>query len=89
MKKFEFGINKILVDTGYYDTEIAEDNFSYEILERKEGGSFDDEFTVLVIVNDTGESEKITVKADKDIYLNELDDIIWERIADFYVTETK
>lgn len=89
MKKFEFGINKILEDLNRYDTDVAEDNFSYEILERKENGSFDDEFIVLVTVNDTGESEKITVHADKDIYLSELDDIIWERIADFYVTEIK
>lgn len=89
MKTFEFGINKILTTDGYNEVNVAETNFSYEILDRETSGSFDDKFIVLVTVNATGESIKTEIYADSNIYLNELDDIIWEYIADYYVTETE
>lgn len=89
MKKFEYGITTILDTEGYSDIEVAQDNFTYEITERKEYGAFDDEFTVIVTMVSPMESQKIKVNADQNIYLNELDDIIWEAIADFFVTEIK
>lgn len=89
MKNFEIYINDTYTVglTGYSAIEVAQDEIEYEIVDRKSGAGLDDLFTVEVTYKDT--SAILTIAADANIYLNELDDIIWEAIAEEFVTETK
>lgn len=89
MKNFEIYINDTYTVglTGYSAIEVAQDEIEYEIIDRKSGAGLDDLFTVEVTYEDT--SAILTIAADANIYLNELDDIIWEAIAEEFVTETK
>lgn len=89
MKTFEIYINDTYTVglTGYSAIEVAQDEIEYEIIDRKSGAGLDDLFTVEVTYEDT--SAILTIAADANIYLNELDDIIWEAIAEEFVTETK
>lgn len=89
MKNFEIYINDTYTVglTGYSAVEVAQDEIEYEIIDRKSGAGLDDLFTVEVTYEDT--SAILTIAADANIYLNELDDIIWEAIAEEFVTETK
>lgn len=89
MKNFEIYINDTCTIglTGYSAIEVAQDEIEYEIIDRKSGAGLDDLFTVEVTYEDT--SAILTIAADANIYLNELDDIIWEAIAEEFVTETK
>ncbi|XAG95807.1 hypothetical protein U7154_000040 [Kononvirus KKP3711] len=89
MKNFEIYINDTYTVglTGYSAIEVAQDEIEYEIIDRKSGAGLDDLFTVEVTYEDT--SAILTIAADTNIYLNELDDIIWEAIAEEFVTETK
>ena len=89
MKNFEIYINDTCTVglTGYSAIEVAQNEIEYEIIERRSGGGLDDLFTIEVTHKNT--SAILNVEADKDIYLNELDDIIWEAIVEEFVTETK
>ena len=89
MKNFEIYINDTYTVglTGYSAIEVAQDEIEYEIIDRKSGAGLDDLFTVEVTYEDT--SAILNVEADANIYLNELDDIIWEAIVEEFVMETK
>lgn len=90
MKTFSIGFSEddeILV-LGDSAVEVAQMFFYYNIEKRIESFyGFDDEFRVLVEFNN--KLEKLTVFADKAVFLSELDDIIWEAIAEEFVVEVK
>lgn len=89
MKNFEICINDTYTVglTGYSAIEVAQNEIEYEITGRKSGAGLDDLFTVEVTYEDT--SAILTIAADANIYFSELDDIIWEAIAEEFVTEIK
>lgn len=89
MKNFEIYINDTCTVglTGYSAIEVAQNEIEYEIIERRSGGGLDDLFIVEVTHKNT--SAILNVEADANIYLNELDDIIWEAIVEEFVMETK
>lgn len=90
MKNFEIYVNDTYTVgvTGYDAVEVAQDEFTYEILKRKEClYSSNDDYIVEVFYEDT--SAKITVTADRDLYLSELDTLIWEAIAEDFIVEVK
>lgn len=89
MKNFEIYINDTYTVglTGYSAVEVAQNEIEYEITGRKSGAGLDDLFTVEVTYEDT--SAILTIAADANIYFSELDDIIWEAIAEEFVTEIK
>lgn len=90
MKTYEIWVDSTIktVD-GLNDYDVAENNFTYEILDRRASRGCNDTFDVVAYLEGTTESAKFTVEADQDIFQNELDDIIWNHIVTEFVVEVK